>query len=117
MNIKSPLTVTYEPIGSRVLLSCPEQEDLNGQHVKEGGVLVPAAFVKPKSQYEEMKVVAAGKECKQVEEGDTVLFNRQNAGGEKRGDGLEYRWTEEQFIIAVVKRKLNDLTTQTQAMG
>ena len=117
MTIKSPITVTYEPIGSRVLLSCPEQEDLNGQHVKEGGVLVPAAFVKPKSAYDEMKVEAAGKECKQVEVGDIVIFNRNNAGGEKRGDGLEYRWTEEQFIIAVVRRKLNDLTTQTPAVG
>lgn len=104
MKITSPLVTTYEPIGNRVLLSCPEQEEAQG-HVKEGGVLVPAAFVKPKSAYVEMKVEAAGKECKQVAAGDTVLFNPRNAGEEKR-DGIEYRWTEEAHIIAVVKRAL-----------
>ena len=116
MKLESPITVTYEPIGSRVLLSCPEQEDLSGKHVKEGGVLVPAGLIRPKSAFLEMTVEAAGKKCVQVKKGDIVIFNPQNAGAEKRGDGLEYRWTEEQFIIAVVRRKLNALPTQTPAV-
>lgn len=104
MKIESPLV--YVPIGQRVLLSCPEQEEAQG-HVKEGGVLVPAGFSKPKSSYMEMTVVAAGEKCEFVAVGDKVLFNPRNAGEEKPGDGLEYRWTEEQHIIAVIKIKKN----------
>lgn len=107
MKIESPLTITYEPIGQRVLLSCPEQEEAQG-HVKERGVLVPAAFAKPQSAYLEMTVVAAGEKCIQVKSGDKVLFNPRNAGEEKPGDGFEYRWTEEQHIIAVVKKALKN---------
>lgn len=107
MNLESPIAITYEPIGQRVLLSCPEQEEAQG-HVKEGLVLVPAGFSKPKSAYVEMTVVAAGDKCVQVRAGDKVLFNPRNAGEEKPGDGLEYRWTEEQHIIAVVKKVLKN---------
>jgi co-chaperonin GroES (HSP10) len=108
MKLESPMTVTYEPIGSRVLLSCPA-EDVNGM-VNQGGVLVPEAESRRKKPIIEMTVLAAGPKCGQLKTGDIVLFNHGNSGAETR-EGIEYRWTEEQFIIAIVRRKLVDLST------
>lgn len=92
----------YEPIGNRVLLSCPKEE-ING-HVNVDGILVPEGESRKKNPIIEMTVEAAGPDCKQVSKGATVLFNLNNASATPRGD-LEYRWTEEQFILAIVRER------------
>lgn len=93
-------TIVYEPIGQRVLLSRP-REDLNDM-VMDKGVLVPGAQNRRNNPIIEHAVEAAGPDCKQVKVGDRVLFNCQNSGAQVVGEN-ELAWTEEQFIVAIIR--------------
>jgi co-chaperonin GroES (HSP10) len=102
LTIASLPELEYEPIGNRVLLSCPK-EDVN-DHVKLDGILVPTAENRKQNPLVEMHVEAHGPKCDQVRAGQTVIFNVNNAAATTRGD-REYRWTEEPFILAIVRQK------------
>lgn len=92
----------YEPIGDRVLLSCP-REDVNG-HILRDGILVPEGESRKINPIIEMMVEAAGPDCKQVEVGDICLYNIHNSPAQPRGD-VELRWVQEPHIIAIVRRE------------
>lgn len=111
--MKITLTEThYEPIGRRVLLARPH-EDLNAM-VNVGGVLVPGGENRRKNPIIPHRVLAAGPECKQVEEGDEVLANHLNAPGIDMGEE-DHCWTEEQHIIAVIRKKEIEVSSSTSS--
>lgn len=109
MNIKLDLQKEIIPIGQRVYLSCPS-EDVNGMVATEGGILVPDGENRKQNPIIEMTVEAVGPAAKQVQKGDVVLFNVHNAPAKQAGP-VEYRWTEEAHIIAIVRPKNADSPT------
>ena len=82
------------PLADRLVLKRVETT----QKTKSGIVLPDTAKEKP----EEGEVVAAGKEVKEVKEGDKVLFSKY-APTEVKVEGVEYLIVKEEDVLAIIK--------------
>ncbi|OIP24322.1 co-chaperone GroES [bacterium CG2_30_37_16] len=82
------------PLADRLVLKRVEAT----QKTKSGIVLPDTAKEKP----EEGEVVAAGKEVKEVKEGDKVLFSKY-APTEVKVEGVEYLIVKEEDVLAIIK--------------
>jgi co-chaperonin GroES (HSP10) len=94
----------YEPIGDKVLLVMPKIEPTALENV--GGILVDHAAHLKSSPMRETVVVARGPECKQVEEGDAVLWNINNASPFPFGENNLYFLPESHIVCITRKREL-----------
>jgi len=91
----------YEPIGDKVLLVMPRVEPEVLENV--GGVLVDQMAALRKNPIRETEVLAAGPECKQVERGDIVMWNKLNGAPFPFGDNDLY-FLPENHLICITKR-------------
>lgn len=91
----------FTPIGDKVLLSLVRVEPEKLTDV--GGILVDQNTALRKSPLRETEVIAVGPECKQVQAGDTVLWNRLNAQPFPHGE-LDLYFLPENHLICVTKR-------------
>jgi len=94
----------YEPIGDKVLLVMPRA--LPEQLDNVGGILVDRAAALRSSPMRETEVIAVGRECKQIEKGDTVLWNMNNANPFPFGDNDLYFLPESHIVCITRKRAL-----------
>jgi len=92
INIGGNMQLT--PLADRLVLKRVEAT----QKTKSGIVLPDTAKEKP----EEGEVVAAGKEVKEVKEGDKVLFSKY-APTEVKVEGVEYLIVKEEDVLAIIK--------------
>lgn len=93
----------YLPIGDRVLLVMPKVEAEQLESV--GGILVDQAAALRNSPMRETVVTACGPECKQVERGDTVLWNKLNANPLPFGD-KELYFLPESHLVCITKKSV-----------
>jgi chaperonin GroES len=84
------------PLEDRVVLEQLEQEE----QTKSGIILPDSAQEKPK----EAKVMAVGKDVKEVKVGDVVLY-KSYGPDDVKVDGKDYMIAKEEDILAVVKEK------------
>ncbi len=84
------------PLADRVLLEQIDQEEKTAS-----GIILPdGAQEKPKMA----KVLAVGKEVKDIKEGDMVLY-KSYGPDDVKVDGTEYMIAKEEDILATVKEK------------
>jgi len=82
------------PLADRIVI-----EQLDFEEVTASGILLPDSA---KEKPAEGKVVAVGKDVKEVTTGDTVLFS-QYGPTEVKVDGREYMIVKEEDVLATVK--------------
>ncbi len=83
-----------KPLADRVIVKVTENEE----KTKSGIILPDSAKEKP----EQGKVVAVGKEVKEIKEGDVVMFTKYGPN-EIKVEGEELLIVKEEDILAIVK--------------
>lgn len=91
----------FIPLGDKVLLVLDRVDPEKMEDV--GGILAPADFAARKNPMRETEVVSVGPECKQVQPGDTVLWNKLNASPFPHGDKDLY-FLPESHLVCITKR-------------
>ncbi len=84
------------PLADRIVLEQLEQEE----QTKSGIILPDSAQEKPKMA----KVLAVGKDVKEVKEGDVVLY-KSYGPDDVKVDNTDYMVAKEEDILATVKEK------------
>jgi len=82
-----------KPLGDKLVI-----ERLEAVSKTAGGIMIPDTA---KEKPEQGKVVAVGKDVKEVKQGDNVLFGKY-ATTEVKVDGKEYLLVKEEDILAVI---------------
>ena len=100
-NLLKPNYASYKPIGDKVLLLMP-REDVNEMVATEGGILVPRDAALRNTPIRETVVTARGPDCKQVQVGDTVMWNVNNANPFPDGD-CDLYFLPESHLICITK--------------
>jgi chaperonin GroES len=85
-----------QPLADRIVLEQLEQEE----QTKSGIILPDSAQEKPKMA----KVLAVGKDVKEVKEGDVVLY-KSYGPDDVKVDNKDYMVAKEEDILATVKEK------------
>lgn len=95
---------TYIPIGRRVLVELPAESESGDSKI--GGIIVPRTMIQEQKARDNpmlrLKVIARGPDCKQINEGDWIIINR-NQFPVLPIDGRQLIFAEEEQIIAVEK--------------
>lgn len=108
MKIHTPTDYeNYEPIGDKVLLVLNRVDPEKLEDV--GGILVDQNSALKNSPIRETVVVAKGPDCKQVKQGDTVMWNRLNATPFPFGDNDLY-FLPENHLICITGRAPSSAT-------
>jgi co-chaperonin GroES (HSP10) len=111
---ESPCYSTYEPIGDKVLLAL-DREDVNNL-VSDDGILVPVGTKEKRTPLRDTVVVAVGPDCKQVQRGDVVRWNKLNGTAFPEGD-VDLYFIPEPHLIAIISRRVPAALTLEQLMG
>ena len=94
--INKELNMKIQPLADRIVLEQLEQEE----QTKSGIILPDSAQEKPKMA----KVLAVGKDVKEVKEGDVVLY-KSYGPDDVKVDNKDYMVAKEEDILATVKEK------------
>lgn len=101
MKIHNPTDYqNYKPIGDKVLLVLDRVEPEKLEDV--GGILVDQNAALKKNPIRETVVTEVGPDCKQVQKGATVLWNRLNAAPFPFGD-VDLYFLPENHLICVTQ--------------
>lgn len=87
--------VQIKPLADRVVI-----ERVEALEKTAAGIVIPDTA---KEKPEQGKILAAGKEVKEVKVGDSVLFSKY-ATNEVKLDGKEYLLVKEEDILAVLQK-------------
>lgn len=89
--------MTLQPLGDRIVA-----EPIEAQAKTAAGILLPD---QAKTKTQQAKVLAVGKEVKEVKAGDTIVHTEYGPNRFKQDGGKELLIIKEEDVLAVVKTK------------